>query len=86
MKRRKKDIMILAILLPILVLVIAFPIRKMGRRNADGDVEQEDVAAAQSENDHAGELEQAQWEKIRAQQLALENRYLEQGIPRDPFV
>jgi hypothetical protein len=85
MNRRKKDIMILSILVPILVLVIALPTRKMGRISADHEVKQESSASPRGERADPGEPERAQREKIRAQQIAAENRYLEQGIPRDPF-
>ena len=84
MDKRKKEIIIVAILLPILLFVFAHSARKISGRNRNDVVEPDESFQETLEN--CGTEVSEQWGKMRSEQLALEQRYLEQGFSRDPFL
>jgi len=83
MSRRKRDIVIISALVPILIAVLAIPLSKMGRKVTVDDIESDEQSSA---NDVVSTPDIQEWREIQTKQVALEKRYLQGGMPRDPFL
>lgn len=84
MNRRRKDIIILVVLVPVLLIVLFSGWHKKGKKPSALD-ESDTVSAVEGNSSQTEVPFERRLDEILVEQKAREKEYLENGFPRNPF-